>query len=135
MPHITVDYSAGLAGVFDRHAFVRELHPMVLDVSGSAGVCKTFFRPASDTYVGDQEEGQVAFVHVAVGLLPGRSDELKGRLSEDVLALLGKHLPGVPGRSGIPGPPGLPRGTAREVISSVEVRDLAGSYRLHHPPR
>ncbi|MFJ9615915.1 5-carboxymethyl-2-hydroxymuconate Delta-isomerase [Streptomyces noursei] len=126
MPHITVDYSAGLAGVFDRHAFVRELHPMVLDVSGSAGVCKTFFRPASDTYVGDQEEGQVAFVHVAVGLLPGRSDELKGRLSEDVLALLGKHLPGVPG---------LPGGTAREVISSVEVRDLAGSYRLHHPSR
>ncbi|MEK2478897.1 5-carboxymethyl-2-hydroxymuconate delta isomerase [Streptomyces noursei] len=138
MPHITVDYSAELAGVFDRHAFVRELHPMVLDVSGSAGVCKTFFRPASDTYVGDQKEGQPAFVHVAVGLLPGRSDELKGRLSEDVLALLGKHLPdvpGAPGRSGLPGLLGCPGGAAREVISSVEVRDLAGSYRLHHPPR
>ncbi|MEU7639718.1 5-carboxymethyl-2-hydroxymuconate delta isomerase [Streptomyces sp. NPDC039016] len=119
MPHITVDYSAQLAGVFDRRAFVRELHPMVREETGSAGVCKTFFRPAADTYIGDQDAGKVAFVHVEVGLLPGRAEELKARLSEDVLALLGKHLPG---------------DDAHEVVSSVEVRDLAGSYRLHHSP-
>ncbi|MEW1654987.1 5-carboxymethyl-2-hydroxymuconate delta isomerase [Streptomyces sp. NPDC093707] len=117
MPHITVDYSAELAGVFDRRAFVRELHPMVLEESGSAGVCKTFFRAADDTYVGDRETGQVAFVHVDVGLLPGRPDELKGRLSGDVLALLGKHLP------------------EDGVVTSVEVRDLPGSYRLRNPRR
>ncbi|MFB7629703.1 5-carboxymethyl-2-hydroxymuconate Delta-isomerase [Streptomyces sp. NPDC056149] len=115
MPHITVDYSAQLAGVFDRRAFVRELHPLVLAETGSAGVCKTFFRAAADTYVGDGEAGEAAFVHVAVGLLPGRPDELKGRLSEDVLALLGKHLPGH---------------DAHDVVTSVEVRDLADSYRL-----
>ncbi|MYT31393.1 MULTISPECIES: hypothetical protein [unclassified Streptomyces] len=120
MPHITVDYSAQLAGVFDRQAFVRELHPMVLEGSGSAGVCKTFFRPAANTYVGDREGERVAFVHVTVGLLPGRPDELKGRLSEDVLALLGKHLSG---------------DEVHEVVSSVEVRDLSGSYRLHHSSR
>ncbi|MCK7624295.1 5-carboxymethyl-2-hydroxymuconate delta isomerase [Streptomyces sp. RS10V-4] len=120
MPHITVDYSAQLSGVFDRQAFVRELHPMVLEETGSAGVCKTFFRSAAETYVGDREAGQVAFVHVDVGLLPGRPDALKARLSEDVLTLLGKHLPS---------------GGGAEVVTSVEVRDLPGSYRLHHSPR
>ncbi|WP_411125153.1 5-carboxymethyl-2-hydroxymuconate Delta-isomerase [Streptomyces sp. x-19] len=120
MPHITVDYTARLAGAFDRQAFVRELHPMVRDEAGSAGVCKTFFRPAADTYVGESGAARVAFVHVEVGLLPGRSEELKARLSRDVLALLDKHLPG---------------DDAHEVVSSVEVRDLAASYRLQHSPQ
>lgn len=47
MPHITVDYSARLDGLFDRQAFVREVHPTVLEETGSTGVCKTFFRPAA----------------------------------------------------------------------------------------
>ncbi|MGD3108798.1 5-carboxymethyl-2-hydroxymuconate Delta-isomerase [Streptomyces sp. YGL11-2] len=117
MPHITVDYSAQLAGVFDRRAFVRELHPMVVEETGSAGACKTFFRPVAETCVGDRDGAQVGFVHVDVGLLPGRSEELKARLSDGVLALLGKHLPGQ---------------DDYEVVASAEVRDLAGSYRLSH---
>lgn len=120
MPHITVDYSAQLDGVFDRQAFVGELHPMVLEGSGSTGVCKTFFRRATETYVGQGGGGRVAFLHVDIGLLPGRPDEAKARLSEDVLALLGKHLPADDGC---------------EVVASAEVRDLAGSYRLNHSPR
>ncbi|KUL36821.1 5-carboxymethyl-2-hydroxymuconate delta isomerase [Streptomyces sp. NRRL F-4489] len=129
MPHITVDYSAQLSGVFDRQAFVRELHPMVLEETGSAGVCKTFFRSAAETFVGDRGAGQVAFVHVEVGLLPGRPDELKARLAEDVLALLGKHLPA--GGHGYRDSDG----DGYEVVTSVEVRDLSGAYRLHHAQR
>ncbi|WP_424888917.1 5-carboxymethyl-2-hydroxymuconate Delta-isomerase [Streptomyces sp. XH2] len=119
MPHITVDYSAQLDDAFDRQAFVRELHPMVLEESGSTGVCKTFFRPAAETYVGRREAGQVAFVHVDIGLLPGRPAETKARLSEYVLALLGTHLPA---------------DDVHEVVASAEVRDLADSYRLNHSP-
>ncbi|MFJ5885884.1 isomerase [Kitasatospora cineracea] len=115
MPHITVDYSPQLADVFDRPGFVRELHPLVREWVASRGVCKTFFRPAAETWV-DGSDGQVtAFVHIAIGLLPGRPEGLKARLSEEVLRLLDKHLRPVLGR---------------EVVRSAEVRDLAASYRL-----
>ncbi|MGW1024747.1 5-carboxymethyl-2-hydroxymuconate Delta-isomerase [Streptomyces sp. NPDC002577] len=122
MPHITIDYSPRLADVFDRQAFVRELHPMVVEEAGSNGVCKTFIRRAGETYVGDVNadgdgDGRMAFIHVEVGLLPGRPDVLKARLSEDALALLAKHLH---------------LGDGHEVVSSVEVRDLDHAYRLSH---
>ncbi|MBT2410711.1 5-carboxymethyl-2-hydroxymuconate delta isomerase [Streptomyces sp. ISL-12] len=111
MPHLAIDYSAHLADVFDRAALVRELHPLVLEESGSAGVCKTLVRPA-ETYVGDGAGEGAAFVHVEVGLKPGRSEALKGHLAESILALVGKHL------------------RADDVVLSAEVRELAGSYRL-----
>ncbi|MEV5886534.1 5-carboxymethyl-2-hydroxymuconate delta isomerase [Streptomyces sp. NPDC052020] len=114
MPHLTIDYSSRLADVFDRAALVRELHPLVREVAGSAGVCKTFFRPA-ETYVGDGGGDGRDFVHAQVGLMPGRSETLKARLSESVLAVLAKHLP---------------TGGADGVVLSAEVRDLPGSYRL-----
>ncbi|AEW99419.1 5-carboxymethyl-2-hydroxymuconate Delta-isomerase [Streptantibioticus cattleyicolor] len=115
MPHITVDYSARLDAVFDRRAFVRELHPLVVETAGSRGVCKTFFRAAAETYAGDLPSAETAFVHVEIGLLPGRGDALKARLSEAVLDLLDRHLPADPGE---------------RWAHSVEVRDLAPSYRL-----
>lgn len=114
MPHITIDYPAQLAGAFDRGAFVEELHPIVLEETGSTGVCKTFFRPV-EAYVGDRGGAEAVFVHVEVGLLPGRPETLKAQLSETILALVGKHVV-VDG--------------AEEAVFSVEVRDLADSYRL-----
>lgn len=112
MPHLAIDYSAHLADAFDRAALVRELHPLVLAKSGSAGVCKTLMRPA-ETYVGDGPDAEgAAFVHVEVGLKPGRSEALKGHLAESILLLLGEHL------------------RADGVVLSVEVRELSRSYRL-----
>ncbi|MEU3842811.1 5-carboxymethyl-2-hydroxymuconate delta isomerase [Streptomyces sp. NPDC028635] len=116
MPHITIDYSSQLDGAFDRETLVKELHTTVIADSGSTGVCKTFLRPAQ-TYVGDRPPGESLFAHAEVGLLPGRSEALKARLAETVLAILGRHLP-----------------SAEHVIRSVEVRDLADSYRLSPPP-
>ncbi|WP_089102813.1 5-carboxymethyl-2-hydroxymuconate Delta-isomerase [Streptomyces hyaluromycini] len=115
MPHITVDYSPRIADSFDPRVFAAELQPTVLEGSGSAGTCKTLFRQAAEARAVDRYGDAAAFVHVEVGLLPGRSDAVKARLSEDALALLEKHL-GV--------------GTTQAVVCSVEVRDLAGSYRL-----
>ncbi|MFI9723577.1 5-carboxymethyl-2-hydroxymuconate Delta-isomerase [Streptomyces sp. NPDC052396] len=113
MPHITVDYSAELAAVFDRRAFAEELHPLVVEAVDSPGVCKMFFRPAAETFIGGRDEA--AFVHVDIGLLRGRPDGQKARLSEAVLALLDTHLP---------------EESAGGPVRSVEVRDLALSYRL-----
>jgi 5-carboxymethyl-2-hydroxymuconate isomerase len=114
MPHLTIDYSSRLAGVLDMGVLVKELHPLVLEESRSAGVCKTLVRPV-DTYVGDMSSGETGFVHIEVGLLPGRPERRRARLSESVLALLAGHLRA----AGVP-----------EAVVSVEVRELAGSYRL-----
>ncbi|MEV3853457.1 5-carboxymethyl-2-hydroxymuconate delta isomerase [Streptomyces sp. NPDC050095] len=109
MPHIVIDHTDTLAGTVDIPALVAELHPLVVDRVRSVGVGKTFVRP-STTYV----DGSFApFLHVEVGLLPGRPQSLKTALSEDVLALLDKHTSAAPG-----------------VTCSVEVRDLDASYRL-----
>ncbi|WP_330341928.1 5-carboxymethyl-2-hydroxymuconate Delta-isomerase [Streptomyces sp. NBC_00557] len=116
MPHLTIDYSSRPAAAFDAHAFVEELHPLVAEESGTSGVCKTLLRPA-ETYVGDAAGTQRVFVHVEVSLMPGRSEARKARLSESVLALLARHLP-------------ADDGDREQVFLSVEVRDLAASYRL-----
>ncbi|POX46469.1 5-carboxymethyl-2-hydroxymuconate delta isomerase [Streptomyces sp. Ru71] len=116
MPHITIDHSSQLTGALDRETLVKELHAAVIAQSGSVGVCKTFFRPA-EAYVGEGERGPALFVHVDVGLLPGRSEALKARLAESVLKIVGRHLR-------------LPKDTSAAVVRSVEVRDLAESYRL-----
>ncbi|MGW7546869.1 5-carboxymethyl-2-hydroxymuconate Delta-isomerase [Streptomyces sp. NPDC054770] len=113
MPHITVDYSPRIADFLDLRVFAHELQPTVLEPSGSVGTCKTLFRQAAEAHVADGHGDAAAFVHVEVGLLPGRPEAVKARLSEDVLRLLEKHL-----------------GTNRPVVCSVEVRDLTGSYRL-----
>lgn len=115
MPHLTIDYSSHLAGSFDPGALVRELHPLVVEESGTTGVCKTLVRPV-ETYVGDRPSEESVFVHVEVGLMPGRPEVLRKRLAEGVLALLDKHLR----------VEGVPEG----AVFSVEVRDLAGSYGL-----
>ncbi|WP_420782917.1 5-carboxymethyl-2-hydroxymuconate Delta-isomerase [Streptomyces sp. LPB2020-019-1HS] len=114
MPHLTIDYSAQLADAFDRDALIKELHPLVLSETGSTGVCKTFFRPA-ETYIGNDPDEAALFVHAEIGLMPGRSEALKARLSDGVMALIRRHLPA---------------DRAERAFVSVEVRDLADSYRL-----
>ncbi|OLZ68837.1 5-carboxymethyl-2-hydroxymuconate delta isomerase [Streptomyces sp. IMTB 2501] len=116
MPHLAIDHSACLAGAFDVCALVKELHPLVVEESGSSGVCKTLVRPV-ETYVGEPPSRETVFVHVEVGLMPGRSEAQKARLSESVLDLLARHVP-------------AGDGAEEHVVISVEVRDLAGSYRL-----
>ncbi|MEV4949973.1 isomerase [Streptomyces sp. NPDC053755] len=108
MPQITVDYSAPL----DRRGFALALHPLVVEtVDTRLDGCKTRFREVEETVVGDGSTDDV-IVHVEIALLPGRSDELKARLSEAVLGLLPDHLKATEG-----------------VRLSVEVRDLEASYR------
>ncbi|WP_225636639.1 5-carboxymethyl-2-hydroxymuconate delta isomerase [Streptomyces solaniscabiei] len=116
MPHLTVDYSARLASAFDHEALVRELHVLVGEESGSAGVCKRFVRPA-ETYIGDQVTEVVAFLDLEIGLRPGRSERLRARLAERAAAAVDRHFR---------------TGPAQDVVVSAEVRELTDSYRLSH---
>lgn len=114
MPQITVDHSASLADDFDRPAFARALHTAVVEIAAARPpACKTQFRPTEVTTVGDETEGH-AVVHVTIGLLAGRGDDTKARLTEAVLELLRQHV--------------KPAGNST-LHASAEVRDLDPSYR------
>ncbi|MFJ8642442.1 5-carboxymethyl-2-hydroxymuconate Delta-isomerase [Streptomyces sp. ADI93-02] len=114
MPQITVDYSAELDDAFDRRGFALALHPLVAEtVSTKVPACKTRFRKAEDSVVGDAAAGD-SLVNVSIAMLPGRTPETKARLTEAVLELLAGHLKPVDGVT---------------VHTSAEVRDLDASYR------
>ncbi|MEU1056622.1 5-carboxymethyl-2-hydroxymuconate Delta-isomerase [Streptomyces sp. NPDC005876] len=113
MPQITVDYSEQLADGFDRPAFAKALHSTVVDIAtAKPPACKTQFRRTENTTVGPDTEGH-AVVHVTIGLLAGRTEETKARLTEAVLDLLRQYA--------------KPEGLA--LHASAEVRELDASYR------
>jgi 5-carboxymethyl-2-hydroxymuconate isomerase len=114
MPQITVDYSAPLAEGFDRRGFALALHDAVVEIAAAKyEACKTQFRATEDATVGREAEGH-AIVHVMLGLLAGRTEETKARLTEEVLELLRRYVKPA-------------EGLALHV--SAEVRDLDPSYR------
>lgn len=114
MPQITVDYSEQLADAFDRRAFAQELHARTVEIAAAEPpACKTQFRRTEDTTVGPDARGH-AVVHVTIGLLAGRTDDTKARLTEAVLQALRAHVKPVEGLM---------------LHASAEVRDLDPSYR------
>ncbi|MEU8851557.1 5-carboxymethyl-2-hydroxymuconate Delta-isomerase [Streptomyces sp. NPDC048564] len=114
MPQITVDYSEQLADDFDRPGFARGLHTAVVEIAAAKPpACKTQFRRTENTTVGEDTEGH-GVVHVTIGLLAGRTDETKARLTETVLELVRQHLKPADGLA---------------LHVSAEVRDLDPSYR------
>ena len=114
MPQITVDYSAELDDAFDRRGFAQALHPLVAEtVTTKIAACKTRFRRVDESVVADAVTGD-AILHISIGLLPGRSDEIKAQLTESVLELLTAHIKPADGLT---------------VHASAETRDLDPSYR------
>ncbi|MDH6626863.1 5-carboxymethyl-2-hydroxymuconate isomerase [Streptomyces sp. LBL] len=113
MPQITVDYSAILASAFDRAGFAEALHSATIEIAAAKPeACKTQFRPSAYTVVGHEDEGH-AVVHVTIGLLAGRTEETRARLTEAVVELLTKHIDD----------------DGFVLHASAEVRDLDPSYR------
>ncbi|MER6440268.1 5-carboxymethyl-2-hydroxymuconate Delta-isomerase [Streptomyces sp. NPDC001185] len=116
MPQITVDYSAALDDAFDRRGFALALHPVVVETAAARiEACKTRFRATGDNVVGADGAGH-AVVHVTFGLLAGRTEETKARLTEAALELLRKYVEPVGGLV---------------LHASAEVRDLDPSYRKY----
>ncbi|MFJ7148044.1 5-carboxymethyl-2-hydroxymuconate Delta-isomerase [Streptomyces sp. NPDC100445] len=118
MPQITIDYSDTVGDAFDRAGFARALHRATVEIAAAEPeACKTQFRPGAYTVFGyeDPEARGHAVVHVTIGLLAGRAEETKAKLTEAVLELLREHV----------------AGTAVTVHASAEVRDLDASYRKY----
>ncbi|WP_299530799.1 5-carboxymethyl-2-hydroxymuconate Delta-isomerase [uncultured Streptomyces sp.] len=113
MPQITVDYSAELGDAFGRRDFALALHPLVAKtIDTSVPACKTRFRAVEESVVGDEPAG-AAIVHITIGMLAGRTPEVKAELTRAVVELLEDHV--------------RPVGGVR-VHASAEVRDLDPSY-------
>jgi 5-carboxymethyl-2-hydroxymuconate isomerase len=114
MPQIIVDHSESLSAAFDATALAHDLHSAAVEVAAAKPeACKTLFRPCRTTAIGFEADGH-AVLHVTIGLLAGRTDETKARLTETVLEALRKHVRPT-------------EGVALHV--SAEVRELDASYR------
>ncbi|MEU9043395.1 MULTISPECIES: isomerase [unclassified Kitasatospora] len=98
MPHISVDYSAGLAGGFDRRALglaINRLAEETIDAKPES--CKTLFRQSEELVVGTSGTPSDVQVYVEVQMFPGRTPEAKAALGAGVLALLAEHVKPAPG--------------------------------------
>ncbi|MEW1780469.1 isomerase [Streptomyces sp. NPDC086777] len=116
MPQITVDYTATAGPAFDRQGFAAALHRAVVEIAAAKPeACKTLFRAADETAYGYDTDGAHVIVHVTFGLLAGRTDETKAKLTETTLELLREHL----------------KPEAAVLHASAEVRDLDPSYRKY----
>lgn len=115
MPQITVDHSHPVEDVLDEDGFARELHRTIVDIAAAKPeACKTLFRYADHRAFGYEDPGAHAIVHVTIGLLAGRSEETKAKLTEAVLDLLRTHVQ---------------RQDGVTLHASAEVRELDPSYR------
>ncbi|MET9731601.1 isomerase [Streptomyces sp. NPDC006458] len=117
MPQITVDYSNPVEDAFDIDGFTRALHEAVVTVAAAKpDSCKTLIRYDCLSAYGydDPEDAGHALVHVTIGLLAGRSEETKARLTEATLELLGRYIEPEDGIT---------------LHASAEVRELDASYR------
>ena len=121
MPHISVEYSANLAGAIDLPALGEDLHQTIVAVAdGRAGGCKTRFVRHDAYYIADGTP-HYAMLHAEIALLSGRTTATKRELSEAALLLLRKHTTPTP---------------QFEVQFSVDIRDLdRDSYTRHDEPR
>jgi 5-carboxymethyl-2-hydroxymuconate isomerase len=110
-----------VADAFDRPAFGKDLHEALVRIAGGrAGGCKTRFIRLDDTWIADGSP-HYAMVHAEIGLLSGRTTEVKRELNEAVLALLRQHTAPLP---------------HLEVQFSVNLRDLEReTYTRHDEPR
>ncbi|MFP5484471.1 MAG: 5-carboxymethyl-2-hydroxymuconate Delta-isomerase [Gammaproteobacteria bacterium] len=93
MPHLTIEYSANLAG-FPEAQVLTELNqavtgsPEVADEADLKSRCVVHDHYA----VGTAPEGR-AFVHAQLRLLSGRTPEAKKDFSERIAAVLRQHTP------------------------------------------
>ena len=93
MPHCIIDYSQDVAAEVDIDELMEAVHLGALD----SGLFPEYDIKTRALEFARHRTGQTrdSFVHVAVHLLDGRSDEQKSMLSEAVLARIEALLPGV----------------------------------------
>jgi len=91
MPHVILEQSANLPQPADHTALFAELHAALQRIGGiRLGNCKSRLRVAERYYIGDGREG-LAFAHLDVTFLAGRSEAVKHDIGTACLAILCRH--------------------------------------------
>ncbi len=92
MPHVIVEYSANLDGSLDVQRLVDSLHQVVVD-SGVAEVAAIRTRAKRrDVFRVADGDPRNAFVHITKRLRIGRSDDVRTKLADTLLAAADKNL-------------------------------------------
>ena len=92
MPHVIVEYSANLDGALDVQHLVDDLHQVVAD-SGVAEIAAIRTRAKRrDVYRIADGSPKNAFVHITMRLRIGRSEEIRTKLADALLAAANRCL-------------------------------------------
>lgn len=95
MPHLTLEYTAGLLPKVGFQDLFARLHGTLSDIAGiKQDNCKSRAVELVEFYVGDGTSAD-GFVHLAVRFLEGRSAELRQEVGRRMLDILGECF-GVP---------------------------------------
>ncbi|MFI6291057.1 5-carboxymethyl-2-hydroxymuconate Delta-isomerase [Nonomuraea sp. NPDC050790] len=94
---MTVEYSAVVGEVFDRRGFALALHEAGARVAGGrVEAFKSRFYRIDDGVIA-AGEAREAMVHAAVAILPGRGEDVRRRLAQLTVELLGRYVRPVEG--------------------------------------
>jgi len=110
MPQITLEYTSNVQNASDWRYLVEQVHKIISTVVGTdIDNCKSRLLEQARYFIGDGSE-KMAFVHLDVAILEGRSEVLKQELGNMLLNLLQTTL--------------LPENTQHELQLTVEIRDI-----------
>ncbi|MGV9415646.1 5-carboxymethyl-2-hydroxymuconate Delta-isomerase [Nocardia sp. NPDC003693] len=111
MPHLTVSYTAALAGTFDTTGFARDIFGAAAAIlDADPATFKARFTRIDDWVIGlDGSESGTDWVQIFLDIASGRTSEIKAALAEAILTIAGKTLT-------------VPEGQA--IYVSADVREL-----------
>ena len=119
MPHIRLEYSGSLGDVLDLEGLFARIHDILSETAGiRKGNCKSRAIPIETCYLGSGNPGS-AFVHLDVGILEGRSSELKRAIGQQILGTLEDHF--------------RPPPDVDDFQITVEVRDILKDFYFKSP--
>ena len=92
MPHVVIDFSAGLEDSTDITALCQAVFDKLAQEPAipNPASLKIRARPQPFAVIGTTPQ---SFAHATLRLLPGRDDATKSHLTQSVLEVLAKHLP------------------------------------------
>lgn len=92
MPQILLEYTDNISERPDFKMLLLSLHFLLQDLaSAELAACKSRVKELTNYCIGDGGEQQ-AFVHLSIGLLAGRSQEVKDQVGNAASQLLQKHF-------------------------------------------
>lgn len=109
MPQVRIEFSGNLKGSFDQRALALKIHGHLTSIAAAdLASCKTGFIHLDEIVIADGS-GDQGMIHIAVGILSGRTDEQKRELGTALMQDLEQAFR---------------RPDGMEVQLTVEIRDM-----------